>query len=288
MTRLFNLKHYFLTMKSLWKKTKGFAVSLFELRGNIGKLQSILIGVIGFILIILGWHYITSGNQELQSLLPTPGSVAAAFKEMYYQDHIIQHSWTSIWRNFHGYYKAIIYAIPIGFLIGLFPLFRALFSKYVDAIRFIPLAATTGIFIIWYGIDEAVKVNFLAFGIFVYLLPIVVQRIDGVEKVYMQTSKTMGASKWQTIRTVFIPAVFSRVFDDIRVIVAISWTYIVIAELINNQGGLGVLIHTAARQSRIDKVFAILFAIVMFGIIQDQLFKWLDTILFPHKYTNKR
>lgn len=274
-------------MKALWNKTKTLAKGLFELRGQISKVQAIIIGLAGFALIILAWHMITNGNEEMQALMPTPKSVLAAFQEMYYNDFLIGNTNTSIVRNFHGYYKAIIYALPIGFLIGLFPIFRALFSKYVDAIRFIPLAATTGIFIIWYGIEEGVKVNFLAFGIFVYLLPIVVQRIDDVQKVYMQTAKTMGASKWQTIRTVFIPSVFSKVFDDIRVIVAISWTYIVIAELINNQGGLGVMIHTAARQSRIDKVFAILFLIVIIGIVQDQLFKWLDRLIFPHKYINK-
>ncbi|MEK6829519.1 MAG: ABC transporter permease subunit [Nanoarchaeota archaeon] len=238
-------------------------------------------------MLIFLWYYITLDNQEMQALMPPPGKVIDSFEELHYKDFLVENSWISIVRNFDGYYKAILYAIPIGFLIGLFPIFRALFAKYVDAIRFIPLAATTGIFIVWYGIDEEVKVNFLAFGIFVYLLPIVVQRIDGVESVYVQTAKTMGASKWQTIRTVFIPDVFSRVFDDIRVIVAISWTYIVIAELINNQRGLGVLIHTAARQSRIDKVFAILLVIIAIGIIQDQLFKWLDRIIFPHKYAVK-
>lgn len=274
-------------MKALLSKAKAFGLSLFELRGELSKIQNIIIGVLGFTFLLMCWHWVTVGNEEMQALLPTPGSVFGSFSELHYQDFLLENSWTSIWRNFNGYYKAIIYAIPVGFLIGLFPIFRALFAKYVDAIRFIPLAATTGIFIIWYGIDEEVKVNFLAFGIFVYLLPIVVQRIDGVEKVYMQTAKTMGASKWQTIRTVFIPAVFSRVFDDIRVIVAISWTYIVIAELINNQGGLGVMLHTAARQSRIDKVFAILLTIIIIGILQDFLFKWLDRIIFPHKYANK-
>jgi len=274
-------------MKAFWNKTRSFAKNMFELRGQLSKTQAIVIGLMGFLLIVLGWHAITSGNEEMQALMPTPKSVLGAFQEMYSNDFLTGNTYTSIVRNFHGYYKAILYALPIGFVIGLFPLFRALFARYVDAIRFIPLAATTGIFIIWYGIEEGVKVNFLAFGIFVYLLPIVVQRIDDVQKVYMQTAKTMGASKWQTIRTVFIPSVFSKVFDDIRVIVAISWTYIVIAELINNQGGLGVMIHTAARQSRIDKVFAILFLIVFIGIVQDFLFKWLDRLIFPHKYANK-
>jgi len=274
-------------LKDFLNSLKSFSTNLFELRGELSKLQTTAIGLVGFVFILIIWHFITSGNEEIQALLPSPGSVFGSFGELHYEGFLLENSWTSIVRNFHGYFKAIVYAIPIGFLIGLFPFFRALFSKYVDAIRFIPLAATTGIFIIWYGIGEDVKVNFLAFGIFVYLLPIVVQRVEGVEKVYLQTAKTMGASKWQTIKTIFIPDVFSRVFDDVRVIVAISWTYIVIAELINNQGGLGVMIHTAARQSRIDKVFAILLTIVVIGILQDFLFKWLNRVLFPHKYVNK-
>lgn len=275
-------------MENLLKKSKSFALSLFELRGNLERIPSIIIGVLGLGFILAAWHFITDGNKEIQALMPAPLSVLEAFKELHYKDFLIENSWISIVRNYHGYLKAVMYALPVGFLIGLFPLFRALFSKYVDAIRFLPLAALTGMFIIWYGLDEEVKVNFLAFGIFVYLLPIVVQRIDEVQKVYTQTAKTMGASKWQVIKTVFIPAVFSKVFDDIRVIVAISWTYIVIAELIKADGGLGELVHVAARQSRVDKVFAILLTIVIIGILQDFLFKWLDKILFPHKYTNKR
>lgn len=260
---------------------------LFELRGKISKKQSFAIGLSGFLFLIILWHVISSMNEDLQSILPTPSSVIGSYFELYEKDALLENSWKSIFRNFSGYFKAILYAIPIGFVIGLFPFFRALLSKYVDSLRFIPLAATTGIFIIWYGIGEEVKVNFLAFGIFVYLLPIVVQRIDDVDKVYVQTSKTMRASTWQIIRTIFIPDVFSRVFDDVRVIVAISWTYIVIAELINNQGGLGVLIHTASRQSRIDKVFAVLLLIIIIGILQDQLFKKMDKVIFPHKYVNK-
>ena len=269
------------------KKVLNYTKRFFELRGEMTKIENIIIGLLGFVAIVLCWHLITVNNEEMQALIPTPQNVLGSYHELHYDDFIVRNSWTSIVRNFHGYFKAILYAIPIGFIIGLFPIFRALFAKYVDAIRFIPLAATTGIFIVWYGIDEEVKINFLAFGIFVYLLPLVVQRIDGVNKVYVQTAKTMGASKWQMIRTVFVPAVFSKVFDDIRVIVAISWTYIVIAELINNEGGLGVMIHESARQSRIDKVFAILLTIIVIGILQDVIFKQLDRILFPHKYINK-
>lgn len=258
--------------------------SFFELRGELTNSQNRIIGFTGFVLMILIWHVITTFNPQVQSLFPSPFSVISSYRELYHNDDILFGTFISIERNFLGYLKAVVYAIPVGFVIGLFPIFKALFSKYVDAIRFIPLAATTGIFIIWYGIDEQVKINFLAFGIFVYLLPIVVQRIEEVDKVYTQTAKTMGATKWQVIRTVFIPDVFSRVFEDIRVIVAISWTYIVIAELINNKSGIGSMIHMSARQSRIDKVFALLLLIIIIGIIQDFVFKQASKLIFPHKH----
>src|SRR5690606_13422094 len=122
--------------------------------------------------------------------------------------------------------EAVLICIPIGFTIGLFPIFRGMFSKQVNAIRFVPLTAVTGLFIAWFGIENNMKIQFLAFGIIVYLLPVVVQRVYDVEEVYQQTAFTLGASKWQTIKSVFVPSVFSKLFDDIRVLVAISWTYI--------------------------------------------------------------
>jgi NitT/TauT family transport system permease protein len=68
------------------------------------------------------------------------------------------------------------------------------------------------------------------------------------------------------------------------VLTAISWTYIIVAELVNKTGGVGALIFTAARQSRLDKVFAVLFVIIIIGILQDKLFQWLDKKLFPFKH----
>jgi len=57
----------------------------------------------------------------------------------------------------------------IGFIIGLLPVFRGLFSKQVDALRYLPLTALTGMFIIWFGIEDQMKIAF--FGFWDYCLP---------------------------------------------------------------------------------------------------------------------
>lgn len=220
--------------------------------------------------------------------LPSPLTVVLAIPEMFRRDNLIPNIFKSIKLNVYGYIIAIIISLITGFLIGLIPLFRGLFSRILDAGRFIPLTAVTGIFILWLGIGNEMKVTFLAFGILVYLIPVVVQRIDEVQSVYLHTVYTLGATAWQTVRSVYIPYVMSKLIDDVRVLTAISWTYITIAEMLNKSGGIGELIWEAKRQSRIDKAFAVLLIIVVIGIFQDRLFVFINQVLFPHKLTESK
>jgi NitT/TauT family transport system permease protein len=147
-----------------------------------------------------------------------------------------------------------------------------------------PLTGLVGVFIAWFGISSGMKINFLAFGIIVYLLPIVVQRVYETEKIHLDTIFTLGANSWQTFTKIYWPSVISKLSADIRVITAISWTYIIVAEMVNNEGGVGAMIYTSAKQSRLDKIFAIILIIIIIGFLQDILFKWLDKKLFKFKH----
>jgi NitT/TauT family transport system permease protein len=219
---------------------------------------------------------------------PSPLAVVNAIPVMFNEDNLIANIFKSIKLNVYGYFFAIVTSILIGFLLGLIPLFRGLFSRIIDAGRFIPLTAVTGIFILWLGIESEMKITFLAFGILVYLIPVVVQRIDEVQSVYLHTVYTLGATAWQTVKSVYIPYVLSKLIDDIRVLTAISWTYITIAEMLNKSGGIGELIWEAKRQSSLEKAFAVLLIIVVIGIIQDRLFVALNQVFFPSKVTENK
>jgi len=263
---------------------------LFKLRGDVPKEWRIILEIIGIGIIFLVWFLLTMGEQPymMPSVLPHPMKVLTSYGELYSENNLIQNAFRSIGLNLAGYVKAILTTLPIGFLIGLYPLFKGMYHRPIDAVRFVPLAATTGLFIVWFGIGTSMKVNFLAFGIVIFLLPVVVQRINEVKDVYLKTVYTIGATDWQTIKSVYIPSVMSRLIDDIRVMTAISWTYIVVAEGIGSQGGLGAMIFRAGqRQGRVDKTFAVLILIVIIGIIQDRIFVRLDKELFPHKYQIK-
>jgi ABC-type nitrate/sulfonate/bicarbonate transport system permease component len=134
----------------------------FELRGKLPRVPGIVVGIIGFVFLILVWSLLTTLGAIPQSLLPPPWKVLTAFKELHFQDALIRNALYSIKLNLLGYIEAIAISIPIGFFIGLFPVLRSGFNKYVDALRFVPLAAATGLFICWFGIDDNMKVQFLA------------------------------------------------------------------------------------------------------------------------------
>lgn len=264
-------------------------MSLLKLNAKLDNRQGLLLGIGGFVLLLLVWVLLTIGENPVfpSYILPKPWSVLKSFGSLYTDNDIIRNTCLSLGLNLAGYLEAIVIAIPLGFLIGLVPLLKGLSQRQVDAIRYIPLTAVTGLFIVWFGTSTAMKVHFLAFGILIYLLPVVMVRVNEVEDVYLKTVYTLGASNWQTIKTVYIPSVLSRLMDDIRVLTAISWTYIIVAEGIGSTGGIGALIWRAGtRQGRIDKVFAMLLIIMLIGIIQDKIFIYLDRVFFPHKYQN--
>ena len=296
---------------------------MFKLRGDLSRSQELGLGLIGLIIfiaiwwlaaemmsqqrpVIEGWEprmpsafeegdldslaradSIAFANatefEKVYPLLPPPPKVVSSYHSLVTKDELLSNTGKSIWLNVQGYIWAILLSVSLGFIIGLLPIFNGLFKKHVDAVRYIPLTILTGIFIIWFGIEDRMKVAFLAFGIIVYLLPVVVQRVNEVKDVYLKTVFTIGATDWQTVKSVYVPSVMSKLIDDIRVLTAISWTYIIIAELVNRQGGIGSLAYIKARQGQIEKVFAILFVIILIGFIQDRIFAFLDNKVFPHK-----
>jgi len=244
-----------------------------------------VIELAGLVIILLVWWAVVATGLVKPKMLPSPISVVTCFGELVKQNHLVGNLLFSLMLNILGYIEAILIAVPLGFLIGLQPIPRALSERYITAGRFLPLSAVVGLFIMWFGMYTNMKVQFLSLGIVVYLLPMVIQRVDEVDQIYFDTVKTLGASKWQAVTSVFIPGALSKISDDIRVIVAISWTYIIIAEVVNRtQGGIGALCYGVSRASRPDKVFAILAIIILIGIVQDKFFLFLDKKLLKHKY----
>lgn len=258
--------------------------------GTLSKKESTVIGVAGAVTLLLTWHLLTlNGGLISPGILPNPVRVVKCVPRLLSEYRLMRNIWYTVSLNLSGYLIAVLVAVPLGFSIGIIPLLNALFRKYFEALRYLPLPTVSGIFISIFGLAFGMKASFLAFGIFIFALPSVIGKVTDLQNpanvkdnVYLQTAKTMGMTNRQTFRYVYFPYVMEKVYDDIRSLVAISYTYVVIAESLNKVGGIGAMISTFTRQSRTPEIYALLFIIVTIGLLQDKIFKALKPVIFPH------
>ena len=262
---------------------------LFRFGGSPSNREMTLAGIIGGICVLLLWYLIAIAGIVSDKILPNPIDMLCSIPNLFTNHNLIGNIGYTVSLNILGYIIALAIAIPLGFIIGIYPIPRAMFQKPLEGLRFLALPATTGLFVASLGLGFEMKATFLAVGILIYILPAVAQRVTDLQNplnvkdnVYLQTAVTLGMSNWQMFKYIYWPYVMERVYSDVRNLVAVSYTYVTIAENINKEGGVGALTGVFSRQSRIPEVYALLFVIVLIGIIQDTLFRIMDPVIFKH------
>src|SRR5882762_10046700 len=93
---------------------------------------------------------------------------------------------------------------------------------------------------------------------------------------------TLGASRWQMFCTLVVPAVLPNVVVAMRQMLAVSWTYLVIAEIVASTNGIGAMMMRARRFLHTDEIMAGIIVIGVLGLLCDMGFRWLHRLLFPY------
>lgn len=257
----------------------------FKLRGVLPYDKKVKAEIIGGCSIVVLWYIMYSLHWLPEKALPNPLKVITAFPRLHMELGLVRNALYSLSLNVLGMLEAVVLAVPIGFILGLYPLPRAIVERYLSASRFIPIPVLMGLFIALFGIAMNMKVQFLALAIFVYLVPQVILQIDLLEPIYDETVMTLGATPWQRIKHVFIPGVMPRIYNDIVVLSPISWTYIVVAEAINtNDGGIGAMAYLAGRTGQADILWALVITILVIAVTQDKALILIDKLFFKFKY----
>lgn len=213
-------------------------------------------------------------------ILPSPTEVLKAFPVLHTQEALVRSALWSLYRVTMGFLLSALVAIPLGLLMGTFPAVKAFFAPLVDPLRFLPISALIPLFLVWFGIEETMKIMLLFVGTFVYLLPLVVEAVENVDEVYLNTATTLGASKWQLVSQVLIPGSSPAIGEALRVMNGIGWTYVILAEIVNARYGLGHLITVAGKRSHVDQIFAGVIVILAVGVLTDQVIRMLNKSLF--------
>ncbi|HXG59447.1 MAG TPA: ABC transporter permease [Thermoanaerobaculia bacterium] len=242
--------------------------------------------MLGFVMpvIVLGaWMTVSYGGFAPPDFLPSPTEVVRGTLQLFLQYDLLDAIWISTRRIVFAFLLASAVALPLGIVMGAFTPIHHLFESIMAPLRYMPISAFIPLLILWFGIYEKQKIAFLFLGVFVYLLPVVVSAIRLVPEEYVQTALTLGASRWQVIRTVLVPAALPEIFDSFRVMNAISWTYVILAEAVNPEHGLGYMVELARTHQKASWSFAGLIVIGGIGLITDQIIRTTSKVLFRWK-----
>lgn len=252
----------------------------FALRAPLPRTISVVLGLVAPVIVLAGWCLVSYGRLAPADFLPSPTEVVRGTLQLFIQYDLGLAIWISTKRILIAFALASALALPLGVLMGAFEPVNRIFEPIMAPLRYMPISAFIPLLILWFGIYESQKVAFLFLGVFVYLLPVVVTAIRAVPDELVQTALTLGASRWQAVRTVLLPAALPEIFDSFRVMNAISWTYVILAEAVNPEHGLGYMVELARTHQKASWSFAGLLVIGGIGLLTDALIRACSAMLF--------
>jgi NitT/TauT family transport system permease protein len=254
--------------------------SLWTIRQPIPRGTSTMLSFVMPALVLLVWCILTYGHMVPPDFVPSPTEVIRGTLQLFLQYDLLDAILISTRRIALAFLLAAAFALPLGVLMGAFTPVHSLFESIMAPLRYMPISAFIPLLILWFGIYEKQKIAFLFLGVFVYLLPVVVSAIRAVPEELVQTALTLGASKAQVIRTVLLPSALPEIFDSFRVMNAISWTYVILAEAVNPEHGLGYMVELARTHQKASWSFAGLLVIGGIGLLTDQIIRTFSKIFF--------
>lgn len=260
--------------------------SYFAIREEIPKALYVSLGA-GFILAVLAlWQVMVSLELVRPLFLPAPKAIVLEGIRQIQEGILVADAQASIYRIVMGWVCATILAIPIGILMGNFKFFEGLFEPFIDIVRYMPVVALIPLTILWAGIGDFQKFLILFIGCFFQQVLMIMDNVKQVPINLIRVGQTLGLSRFEILKSIVFPAALPGIWDTFRITMGWTWTYLVVAELVAAQEGLGRRIMDAQRYLATDTIiFGIIF-IGFLGLITDYAFKISGKILF--KWTQKQ
>ncbi len=254
--------------------------SIFRIRKDINKKLYVGIAIASFVVLIALWQMCSSFGWVNPVFLPSPLKVVSAIVNDFKTGAIWSDMYISCYRIFLGFIYAAVLGVILGILAGCFKVFEAFIQPMVEFLRYLPVPAFVPLIMVWVGIDESAKIAVIFIGTLFQLIPMVADDIKSVSDDYVNAAYTLGASRRYVVFRVLIPGMMPRLFETLRMMMGWAWTYLVVAELVAANAGLGYKILKAQRYLRTDTIFEGIIVIGLLGLILDRLFGFAGKKLF--------
>jgi NitT/TauT family transport system permease protein len=259
-------------------KGKGF----FALRHQPSRFSTIFLGLLGGGIFLgvweLGHHQL---SDEGSKFLPSVEEVFNALVDLFREDNFLDDVLASLQRIFISFFAAAAVAVPLGVLMGCFHNLRSLLNPTLAAWRYLPAPSFVPLFLVWFGPTDTAKLALLFVGVVFFLIALVLDDTEAVPREYVEAALTMGASRWGIVTKIVVPAAAPAIFDSMRNMIAVGWTYLVIAEIVAAQDGIGSMMMRAGRTLSVDQIMAGILTIGVLGVLTDILFRIVARVLLP-------
>lgn len=252
-----------------------------KIRKGISKKKYALFAVIAFAAVIALWTLASVSGLVKEIFLPNPLKVLKYYGTAILDGSLWENTKISVYRITLGFVFAVILGIPIGILMGCFKKIEAFIRPLCEFIRYMPVPAFVPLIMVWVGIGESAKITVIFIGTFFQLVLMVADDAMSVPDDLINAGYTLGTSTPQTIFKIIIPSMLPRLMETLRMMIGWAWTYLVSAELVAANSGLGYTILKSQRFLKTDAIFAGIVLIGLLGLVTDRIFALINKKLFP-------
>jgi len=237
--------------------------------------------LITIVLVFSGWYGVIFMWDVPPQFLPPPH---AAFQRLYdlgqtadfWKD--VGASWVRI---LFGFLTSIAVAYPLVVLSLRSNSTKVIVFNIVEFFRYLPIPVFIPLTVLWFGVNDAGKIVIVFLGTFAQMIPMYYDSATRLESEYKAFSHALKWSRWQHIRKVLLPGALPGMIDDSRLCFGWAWTYLIIAELLGAEHGIGYAIVRAQRFLKADQIFAYIIVIGVIGLLVDRLFVATNKRMFP-------
>jgi NitT/TauT family transport system permease protein len=240
---------------------------------EIPRRVAVMAGASCGVLVLLVWCGATYGGFAPANFLPAPDAVVRAGIQFLRQGRLLTDTWASVRVILLGFIISSAMAVPLGILMGGFRIVQAAIEPTINFIRYLPVTSMVPLLILWVGIGIEQKVSVILIGTFFQQVVMIADVAARVPSDLINVSYTLGADRRRVITRVLVPATLPGVVDTLRVTMGWAWTYLVVAELVAANSGLGYLSLQAMRGFRVDVIFLAIFVIGFLGMTMDFMFR---------------
>ncbi|MCU0660972.1 MAG: ABC transporter permease [Myxococcota bacterium] len=268
---------------------RGFFQGFFQIRDEPTWLGKLIMAVLCLGSLMALWFAATRGaTPEARLVSPTtlgsPEEVFGSLRTLWFDRALTRNLLKSLGRVLQGFGLAALVGVPLGILCGAFKRIDAFFAPISIFGRNVPVYALVPLAFMWFGSGESPKIGFIFIATVAFVLFDAARSIGGVSTDYLDTAYTLGANRWQALSKVLIPLAAPEILNSLRLLFGLAFGYIIVAEALDMDSGVGVLIMQSQRRGPREHVYLILIFITVVAFLLDRLIFALQRYLFPYRY----